>query len=47
MTAKNKKSVYACVNNQENYIPPEIKNQTISIQADIKKVMEDLLLKQD
>lgn len=43
MTAKNQKAVYACINSQENAVPREVEKQTISIQADIKKVIEDLL----
>ncbi len=43
MTSKNKNSVYACINYQEAYCPPQIEKQSICIQADIGKVIHDLL----
>ena len=43
MTFQNRKAVYACINYQENYCPPEIKKQTLCIQEDIGKVIMDLL----
>lgn len=39
MTAKNKSSVYACINNGQAYCPPEIKDRSITINADIKEVL--------
>lgn len=44
MTAKNPKAVYACVNSEECSIPQEIKKQAVSIQGDIKTVINDLEL---
>lgn len=43
MTSKNKNAVYACVNYQEAFCPPQIEKQSICIQADIGKVLQDLL----
>ncbi|WP_230140466.1 SIR2 family NAD-dependent protein deacylase [Clostridium neonatale] len=43
MTFQNRKAVYACINYQESYCPPEIKKQTLCIQEDIGKVIMDLL----
>lgn len=43
MTAKNREAIYACINYQENTVPTEIEKQTISIQADIRNVIEDIL----
>lgn len=43
MTSKNKNAVYACINYQEAYCPPQIEKQSICIQADIGKVIHDLL----
>lgn len=43
MTSKNKNSVYACINYQEAYCPPQIEKQSICIQSDIRKVIHDLL----
>lgn len=42
MTAKNKKSVYACINYGESLFPKEIKNQAICIDIGIEKVLEDI-----
>lgn len=43
MTSKNKSAVYACINYQEAYCPPQIEKQSICIQSDIGKVIHDLL----
>lgn len=43
MTAKNKNSMYACINLQDAYCPIEINKQAICIQSDIGKVIHDLL----
>jgi len=43
MTSKNKNAVYACINYQEAYCPPQIEKQSICIQSDIGKVIHDLL----
>ena len=45
MTSKNKNAVYACINYQEAFCPPQIEKQSICIQADIGKVIHDLLQK--
>lgn len=42
MTAENPKSTYACINFGEAFCPREIQNQSICINADIKKVLEDI-----
>lgn len=42
MTVKNPKSTYACINFGEAFCPEEIQNQSICINADIKKVLEDI-----
>ncbi|WP_443624429.1 SIR2 family NAD-dependent protein deacylase [Catenibacterium sp.] len=42
MTSKNKNAVYTCINYQEAFCPPQIKKQSICIQADIGKVLRDL-----
>lgn len=42
MTSKNRNAIYACINYQETFCPPQIKNQSICIQEDIGKVLEDL-----
>lgn len=44
MTSKNRKAVYACINYQEAFCPPQIEKQSICIQADIGKVLQDLLV---
>lgn len=43
MTSKNKNAVYACINYQEAYCPPQIEKQSICIQSDIRKVIHDLI----
>lgn len=43
MTSKNKKATYACINYQEAFCPPQIEKQSICIQEDIGKVIQDLL----
>ena len=42
MTAKNKNSVYACINFGEAFCPDEIENRSILFNEDIKKVIKDL-----
>ena len=42
MTAKNTKAVYACINKGQTFCPPEIKRQTICIDADIAEVLVKL-----
>ena len=42
MTFKNKNAVYACINYQEAYCPPQIEKQSVCIQEDIGKVIDDL-----
>ena len=42
MTAKNPDATYACINYGEAVYPEEIRAQTICIDGDIGKVMEDL-----
>ena len=42
MTAKNPRAVYACVNYGKSVCPKEIENQSICINADIGKVLENL-----
>lgn len=44
MTYENKNSIYACINLEDVYYPIEIKGQAICIQADIGKVIQDLLI---
>ncbi len=42
MTAKNPKAIYACINYGEAVVPKEIAKQSICINKDISKVLEDL-----
>ena len=42
MTAQNEAATYACINYGEAVCPTEIKNQSICIDSDIAKVLEDL-----
>ena len=42
MTAQNKAATYACINYGEAVCPTEIKGQSICIDSDIAKVLEDL-----
>ena len=42
MTAQNPKAVYACLNYGEVYAPDEITKQSICINGDIHKVLDDL-----
>ena len=42
MTAQNPKAVYACINMGEAVCPTEIEHQSICIDADIAKVIEDI-----
>ena len=42
MTAKNPKAIYACINYGEAVVPREIAKQSICINEDISKVLEDL-----
>ena len=43
MTAKNPESVYACINYGEAVCPQEIKKQSVCIDKDIGRVLQDLL----
>ena len=43
LTAQNKNAVYACVNLGESYCPDEITDQSVCINADIGKVIKDLV----
>lgn len=42
MTAENPKAIYACINYGEAYVPKEIKDRSICIQADIGGVLKRL-----
>ena len=42
MTAQNPKAIYACINMGESVCPKEIEHQSICIDADIAKVIEDI-----
>ena len=42
MTAQNKEATYACINYGEAVCPTEIENQSICIDSNIGKVLEDL-----
>ena len=42
MTAKNPHAVYACINQEQAVCPPEIKERSICINADIAQVLQDL-----
>lgn len=44
MTAKNKKAVYACINQGEAYAPNEIKEKSICINGDIGEILDRLHL---
>lgn len=46
MTFKNKNAVYACINYQEAYCPPQIEKQSVCIQEDIGKVIDDLSVRE-
>lgn len=43
MTAKNKQTTYACVNLGEAMAPVEIADRSILIDADIARVVEELV----
>lgn len=43
MTATNPKAVYACINYGEAFCPQEIENQSVCLDADIGKVIEDVM----
>ncbi len=43
MTSKNRKAVYVCINYQEAYCPVQIEKQSICIQSDIGKAVQDLV----
>lgn len=43
MTSKNKSAIYACINYQEGFCPPQIEKQSICVQEDIGKVIQNLL----
>lgn len=42
-TAYNPNATYICLNNEEAYIPPEIKKQSIMIKGDIGQILDDIL----
>lgn len=42
MTAANPKAVYACINNGEAFCPGGMEGQSICLDADLKKALEDL-----
>lgn len=42
-TAKNKNAMYACINNQSAYCPPQIEKQSVFIKLDIARVIKDIL----
>lgn len=42
MTFQNSRAIYVCINTQENFIPKEIISQSICIENDIGKVLEQL-----
>ena len=42
MTARNPKTVYACINQGEAFCPKQIEHQSICIDADIAKVLDDI-----
>ena len=43
MTVENPKAVYACVNYGEAFCPGEIEEQSICLNMDIQKFLEDIL----
>ncbi len=43
LTALNKNAVYACINLGESYCPDEIIDQSVCVNADIGKVIKDLI----
>ena len=43
MTTKNPKAVYACINYGEAYSPDEIRNRSICINSDIKKILFNMV----
>ena len=43
MTLENRKATYACVNQEEAHIPPEIRKRSICLTRDIGCVLEELL----
>ena len=43
MTAQNSKAIYACINMGDAVCPMEIEHQSICIDADISKVIEDIV----
>lgn len=47
MTAQNPKAVYACINMGDAVVPEEIASQSICIDADISKVIEDINKRQE
>ena len=42
MTAQNPQAIYACINAQQQPIPPEIAQQAVCLQGDIGTVLEQL-----
>lgn len=47
MTLKNKNAVYVCINYQEAFSPPQVEKQSICIQEDIGKAIQNLLFSDD
>ena len=43
MTFQNPRAVYACINQNEAYCPPEIENRSLCIENDIGEVLTALL----
>ena len=42
MTLENRRATYACINQEESYVPPEIRGRSVCIAADIGHVLEQL-----
>ena len=42
MTLENRRATYACINQEESYVPPEIRRRSVCIAADIGHVLEQL-----
>ena len=43
MTMANENATYACINYKEAYCPGEIENRAVCINADIDKILNDLV----
>ena len=44
MTLENRSAAYACINQKESYIPPEIRGRSVCIPADIGHILKRLTL---